>query len=147
MSRSDTIQGIIENFSRLSHSNLRRHHAYRHHFGGDIDLSPAQIGVMHAISHHRKMTTNKMAEAMGVTKSAISQVAEPLVKEGFLERVVDEADRRIAHLSVTHKGHRLMRVFKKHAIENSRDALEALTDEELDLLHNLSQKLINQNQK
>ena len=142
MSRSDTIQGIIENFSRLSHSNLRSHHACRHHFGGDIDLSPAQIGVMHAISHHRKITTNKIAEAMGVTKSAVSQVTEPLVKEGFLERIVDETDRRIAHLSVTHKGHRLMRVFKKHAIENSRGALEALTDEELELLHNLSQKML-----
>jgi DNA-binding MarR family transcriptional regulator len=147
MSRSDTIQGIIENFSRLSHSNLKKHHACRHRFGGDTDLSPAQIGVMHAISHHRKMTTNKMAEAMGVTKSAISQVAEPLVKEGFLERIVDENDRRIAHLSVTHKGHKLMHIFKKHAVENSRDALEALTDEELELLHGLSQKMLNKQSK
>jgi DNA-binding MarR family transcriptional regulator len=98
---------------------------------------------MHAISHHHKMTTNKMAEAMGVTKSAISQVAEPLVKEGLLERVVDENDRRIAHLSVTHKGHKLMHVFKKYAVEDSRDALEALTDKELETLHKLSQKIIN----
>jgi hypothetical protein len=40
-----------------------------------------------------------------------------------------------------------MRTLKKHAIEHIRFTLETLTDEELELLHNLSQKMINQNQK
>lgn len=147
MSRSDTIQGIIENFSHLSHSNSRMRHGCRHRLDSSVDLSPAQIGILHAISHHQKMTTNKIAEVMGVSKSAVSQLTEPLVKEDLLARSIDHNDRRIAHLSVTHKGHRFMRTLKKHAIEHIRITLETLTDEELELLHNLSQKIVNNTAK
>jgi DNA-binding MarR family transcriptional regulator len=144
MSRADLVQGIIENFSRLSHSGGKRHRLCTRRLGG-VELSPAQIGVMHAISHHRIMTTNKIAESIGVTKSAVSQVAEPLVKEGLLERTTDLQDRRIAHLSVTHKGHRLMHLAKRHAVEDAREAFDALSDDELKLLLELSQKIAKQN--
>jgi len=144
MSRADLVQGIIENFSRLSHTGGRRHRMCAHRFGG-VELSPAQIGVMHAISHHRIMTTNKIAESMGVTKSAVSQVTEPLVREGLIIRQADHRDRRIAHLSVTHKGHRIMRLAKKHAFEDVREAFDVLTDNELEVLHDLSKKMSNKN--
>ena len=142
MSRADLVQGIVENFSRLSHSGGKRHRLCAHRLSG-IELSPAQIGVMHAISHHRIMTTNKIAESMGVTKSAVSQVTEPLVKEGLITRKPDRQDRRIAHLSVTLKGHRLMHMAKRHAIENAREAFDALSEDELKLLLELSQKMLN----
>lgn len=142
MSRADLVQGIIENFSRLSHSGGRRHRVCTHRFGG-VELSPAQIGVMHAISHHRIMTTNKIAESIGVTKSAVSQVTEPLVKEGLITREADHRDRRIAHLSVTHKGHRLMHMAKRHTVEDAREAFGALSEDELRLLLELSQKMLN----
>lgn len=84
---------------------------------------------------------------MGITKSAVSQVTEPLVAKGLLSRDTDSNDRRIAHLSVTHKGHRLMRMAKRYAIEDIRETFETLNDNELKLLHDLSQKMANQNQK
>jgi DNA-binding MarR family transcriptional regulator len=89
------------------------------------------------------MTTNKIAESIGVTKSAVSQVTEPLVKEGLITREADHRDRRIAHLSVTHKGHRLMHMAKKHAVEDAREAFDALNEDELKLLLELSQKMLN----
>jgi len=61
---------------------------------------------------------------MGVTKQAVSQSVEMLVRRGYLERGRDPSDRRRVSLSLTERGHAAGRAGKA-AIEQVDQELEA----------------------
>jgi ribosomal protein S18 acetylase RimI-like enzyme/DNA-binding transcriptional ArsR family regulator len=54
-------------------------------------------------------TVGEIAEAIGQTHSAVSQLADRLTRDGWLRAVVDRADRRLRRLSLTAKADAALR--------------------------------------
>ena len=49
----------------------------------------------------RRLISTQLAQLLGITRSAVSQIVNRLEGEGILRRVPDEVDRKIAYIEVT----------------------------------------------
>lgn len=49
----------------------------------------------------RRLISTQLAQLLGVTRSAVSQIVNRLEGEGILRRVPDEVDRKIAYIELT----------------------------------------------
>ena len=49
----------------------------------------------------RRLISTQLAKLLGVTRSAISQIVNRLEKDGVVQRVADDVDRKIAYIELT----------------------------------------------
>lgn len=105
--------------------------------------SPAQMELIHIISSQGPVTVKDIAEAMGVSGSAVTQFADPLVKAGLVERAHDKEDRRIVRIQLSEDGRKRHSMLEMHGREHIAGMFEPLTDEELLTLRDLHRKIIN----
>lgn len=70
-------------------------------------LQPVQFEALHYLSVCNRYSDTPMAvtEYLGQTKGSVSQTLKVLEKKGLIEKVRDEGDKRVAHLSLTKAGY------------------------------------------
>ncbi len=49
----------------------------------------------------KRLISTQLAELLGVTRSAISQIVNRLEEQGILQRVADKTDKKIAYIEIT----------------------------------------------
>ncbi len=134
MGKAELIQEIVENLARCQrpsmHSGLQNH-----------GLSPAQMGMLYMIFYHREVSPKDIADNLGITKSAVTQLLDPLVEKDLVQRHNDPRDRRIIRLGITTKGKRLIRQWTKLKYAGIRSALDSLETQELERFNQLCQKM------
>ncbi len=89
-------------FRRAYHS-LRRLRA-RETQGGDGEPGNAQYELLVRLAEEGPLTAGTLAERLSVKPSTISQMVEPLVAAGFVERRRSERDRRLVLIELTESG-------------------------------------------
>lgn len=57
--------------------------------------------VLRAKYEGKRLISTQLATLLGVTRSAVSQIVNRLEKEGVVQRVPDDVDRKIAYIEVT----------------------------------------------
>lgn len=57
--------------------------------------------VLSAEYEGKRLISTRIADILGVTRSAVSQIVNKLEKDGVVKRVPDEVDRKIAYIEVT----------------------------------------------
>ena len=107
----------------------------------EFNLHPAQIGLLHFVKHRGSTTMKDIAEAMGTTPSAATQLIEGIVKTGYLVRKRDPHDRRIVHLKLSAKGTDKFEKFRKDHFVIMRKLLSPLSDRELATLIAIQKKM------
>jgi DNA-binding MarR family transcriptional regulator len=133
MDKETLIQGIIESLAKCQRPGLTA--SWR-----KSGLSHAQVGMLYLLHYHNSASVKEAADFLGITKSAVTQLAGPLASKGLLVRQEDPADRRIVRLSLTAKGAQALKSVAKHKFDGLRTALENLNGYEIKNLHNLLQK-------
>ena len=58
----------------------------------------------------KRLISTQLAQLLGVTRSAISQIVNRLEKSGVIQRVADDVDRKIAYIEVTEE---ILSTYKK----------------------------------
>lgn len=106
-----------------------------------LGLSHAQMGMLFMLFHHREANAKQIAEFLGISKSAISQLLDPLVDKKLVSRQVNPKDRRIVRLSLTSEGLGLLKKLNKLKFAGIRSALDSLSSKELDQLAALHRKM------
>jgi DNA-binding MarR family transcriptional regulator len=134
MSKDDQIQSIIECLSKIQRPVLSTRWK-------EIGLSHAQVGMLYLLSHHKQSNVKQTADFLGISKSAVTQLADPLESKGLISRSNDQADRRIVWLSLTPSGSKVLKTIAKHKFDGLRSALETISADELDSLHRIYTKL------
>jgi DNA-binding MarR family transcriptional regulator len=134
MKREDLVQQIVEGLAR---SQRPAAPTVWKSFG----LSHAQVGMLFMLHYHRQASPKQIADFLGVSKSAISQLLDPLVDKGLVSRQPDIKDRRIIRLSLTPKGLQLLKKMHRLKFAGIRSALNSLDTKELSQLANLQTKL------
>ncbi|HET9722118.1 MAG TPA: MarR family transcriptional regulator [Candidatus Saccharimonadales bacterium] len=134
MPKERLIQEIIENLARCQRPALSP-------VWQKIGLSRAQLSMLYLLAYHSDVSVKQISEYLGVTKSAVTQLLEPLVEKKFVSRRTDQDDRRIARLSLTPKGHEILKLMAKYKFVGLRAALESLNTKELEQLHKLHKKM------
>jgi DNA-binding MarR family transcriptional regulator len=91
-----------------------------------VDLPLAQLRVC-TVLHGGPRTMSDLGRELGVSLSAITQIADRLERAGLVARTAKGADRRVRRLELTDRGEKMMRLHEGARLQRMSAALEHLT--------------------
>jgi DNA-binding MarR family transcriptional regulator len=99
----------------------------------DFDITVEQF---HILRHVRRGTgsISELATAKNISRPAISQAVEVLVKKGLLTRVQSTQDRRFVELALTEAGNNLLDTVFKETRDWMKERMSTLSADELDTI-------------
>ena len=138
MDRQKQIETIFHNFHAIrrafSHGNMFSHRRF------GVTITQASILMM--LMHEGRKTMGEIAEALGVSKGAATQLLEGLITKGFVERTQDEDDKRIFYVSLSRKGRLHFRHVKNRGGRQITQLFDLLDDTELQQIEAITTKLV-----
>lgn len=105
------------------------------------DVTVAEWSFMRALYDLESTPPSALAESMGMTKGAISKLAERLVAKGLVDRAESQQDKRVHSLSLTAAGRAKIPVLASLADTNDAEFFGVLTKEEREALDRLLKAL------
>lgn len=102
-----------------------------------FDITVEQFHVLRFV--RRGMSISELAVAKNISRPAISQAVDALVKKGLLVREQSQKDRRYVSLSLTDKGNALLDEVFKDTREWMNGLLKELGEDELQTLNQAMQ--------
>lgn len=94
------------------------------------DVTVAEWSFMRALYNQEPTPPSVLADRMGMTKGAISKLAERLVAKGLVERAESQEDKRAHKLSLTAEGQARIPILASLADRNDSEFFGVLTKEE-----------------
>ncbi len=91
-----------------------------------LDLPIRQLRICLVLSAHSG-SMSEISREVGISLSAMTQVADRLERAGLVERVFQGTDRRVRHLQLTERGRQLMRGHQETQLARMANLLERLT--------------------
>jgi DNA-binding MarR family transcriptional regulator len=113
----------IQVFTRRSMQSFAR-------WMNESGLSNSQIGALMRLYYHGNCRISGMADDLGVTNAAASQMVERLVSMQLLERTEDLDDRRVKQVSLSPYGLALLKEGLDARLDWMKDLNERLLEEE-----------------
>jgi len=110
------------------------------HFS-EIGLSVSQFGALEALYHLGPLFQKDLASKILKSTGNITMVVDNLEKQGLVDRVRDENDRRHYSVRITEKGAALIRSFFPGHVARIVDEMGALTRSEQEELDRLCRKV------
>jgi DNA-binding MarR family transcriptional regulator len=110
----------LDAFSSALLDFLRATRRMRGRFGDEGELSLSQYHLLEPLIGGERLATCELALAAGVTAPTATRMLSGLEREGLIERVPCEADRRVVHVVLTEDGRE--RVLAKRARGDARRA-------------------------
>ena len=126
----------METMRRLS---IGSHGMFQH---CKTSFTRAQLGVLMMMRYHGLQTTTDIAEQLGISSSATTQIVNGLVKSRIIRRMNSPRDRRKVLLYITNHGQALLEKTKLALQERLTELLTPLTNAELEELTRLQKKMI-----
>ena len=87
----------------VEESMHRSMHAFIRH-NRQSSLSLSQTNSLFRLYHHGASPVSDLADHLGVTMAAVSQLLAPLEESGLIQRTEDPEDRRVKMIALTEKG-------------------------------------------
>src|SRR3954471_2901728 len=108
-------------------------HALRHVRREDpaTGLSAARLSALSVLVFGGPRTLGELAAAEQVRPATMTRIAQSLVEDGYARRETDTADRRVARLSATPKGRKVMQQGRGRRVEKLSLLLARLSKEEV----------------
>jgi DNA-binding MarR family transcriptional regulator len=91
------------------------------------ELPLAQLRVCRVLLSNGLQSISGISRELGVSLSAITQIADRLERAHLVRRVTEDNDRRIRCLQLTARGEKLLRLHDEERIRRMEAALEQLT--------------------
>jgi DNA-binding MarR family transcriptional regulator len=107
----------------------------------DEGVTVAEWSVMRALHNVDAMAPSALAQSMGMTKGAISKLADRLLDKGLLQRTDNPDDRRAHALSLTRAGRDMVPTLAKLADRNDAEYFGILTRDEHETLDRILKTL------
>lgn len=93
---SDLISGFVREFRLLEKDEISCY-----------GVTISQQYVVQELARAGKLTMNELSERMSVATSTMTRIIDNLVRDGIIERIRDEQDRRIVQVALTNRGGKL----------------------------------------
>lgn len=97
----------------------------------DIGLFKTHYGIIYLLDKFPVMTMSDFSDRLGLPKPRVTLIIDKLVKEDIVKREFDENDRRIINIAITENGKHILEIMKKQKIENMKNMLSVLEDNEI----------------
>ncbi len=101
MSGEDEFLSLLRDW--METSTHRSIHAFIRH-NRESKLSLSQVNTLIRLYHHGPSSVNDLAHHLGITKAAVSQLLDQLVKTGYVLRSTNPEDRRVKLMALTAEG-------------------------------------------
>jgi len=136
LSKTDVFQLIrtIELFT--NEAIIRWNKSFEHSIG----ISP--ILVLSELHQKGPQKQTVLANNLGYTPGAMTNIANRLVKHGFAERKYNENDRRNVLLEITEKGNSILIEAQKKGQQVRAELFQVLTEEEMNQFLAIHKKLV-----
>jgi DNA-binding MarR family transcriptional regulator len=95
-----------------------------------VRISPAGLGVLRVLLEHDGLKSSEVAARGMTSPGTTTTVVSTLVREGYVERRPDPADRRVVRLHVTDKGKAACQEYLTLAGPRWRNAFDFVTEED-----------------
>ena len=93
-------------------------------------ITPSQWGVVMLIGQRGKVSMKDVAKVLHMTSSAVTQLVDGLVENGYVEREESAEDRRTVMLALTKKTKKQVAKMKGHMVKRFLEVFDVLTDKE-----------------
>jgi DNA-binding MarR family transcriptional regulator len=123
---SGSVEGILNDFAEQM-SGLMIDHYQRHL--AELELTLPQAHALR-ILRRAPLTTGRLAEELGISAPALTQLTDRLARKELIERRASEGDRRCVIVALTAKGTSLVDEFRARRGEAFSEALACLTESE-----------------
>jgi DNA-binding MarR family transcriptional regulator len=130
MEKVELINEIIELLRKADRSRRQ----YELDIWMSLNLTIAQLKSLFYISNQRSTNLKKLSVALGVTPTNTTGIVDRLVKQGLVNRIVNDKDRRMLLLRATGKGEELVANLRKRRSGYMAKVLERMNMDELAIL-------------
>ncbi|MET4559559.1 DNA-binding MarR family transcriptional regulator [Lysinibacillus parviboronicapiens] len=128
---------LIHMIEQMNNANIIR---FTKAFPYPLGISP--ILVLNELHSNGPQKQAELAETIGYTKGAMTNIAEKLVKLGLAERLYDQADRRTIRLMITNEGEKALVKAQSIGKEVFIQLFEVLNEEEIAQYLLIQEKLV-----
>jgi MarR family transcriptional regulator, organic hydroperoxide resistance regulator len=104
-------------------------------------ITSSQWMALAIVMRKRNLNITELAETLGVTASAATQLVDELVTKGYLVREDKTGDRRMLLLSLSNKCKKKIGDMKARKMDRFAHIFDALTTKELEKYANLNKKI------
>jgi DNA-binding MarR family transcriptional regulator len=115
-----------ERVEALFHSVLSRFISIPAKHTPPAETTVAQAKALMILDLNGVQSVRRLAESLGVSSAAASELVDRLVRAGHVRRDRSEHDRRLVELSLTGKGRQLLARFTKMRMEKARRLLTVI---------------------
>ncbi len=109
-------------------------------------VTVAEWVFLRALYDAGRVAPSKLAEGMGMTKGAISKLADRLLEKSLIERRANTTDKRAHSIELTQKGKTIVPRLAALADENDRVFFGALTSDERRQLSRLLRRIVTEHE-
>lgn len=81
-----------------------------------FNLSPSQVFALQELEH-RILTIGELADRLFLERSTVSRLVDSMTKGGFVNRILNEENRREVLVSLTEKGQRSLQQVREQSIQ------------------------------
>jgi DNA-binding MarR family transcriptional regulator len=105
-------------------------------------ISPPQMRLLFFINHKERTTTTEIAQVMGITAGAVTQLLDPLVEQSIITKTKDVHDKRTSHIEIGDEGKKRFQQIKQEHLKSMLPMFEVFSDEDLQTMVRLQKKLV-----
>jgi DNA-binding MarR family transcriptional regulator len=91
-----------------------------------VELPVGQMRMMRLLAN-KAWTPSNLGEELGLSVSAVTQMANRLESIGYVDRTEDPSDRRVKHLTLTTVGRELMSVRREQRVHRLESVLSRMS--------------------
>lgn len=140
MDRKKLIGTIVDRL-HIIHQNVKSDRMERSRHGGCLPITGCIT--LHLIDKSHKITIKKIAELLGVTGSAATQIVNELQAAGLIQKTQNPNDKRSFILTKTPAGQKMSDRMCEEMIVDFEPVFANLTDTELQTYAALTEKMSN----
>lgn len=99
------------------------------------ELTMPQSVIAFTLIKFGKMKISDLSDRVNLSNSTVSGIVDRLEKQGYVERVRSEEDRRTVYVNVTDEFQEIHKGFHKNMVKNFEDMLSSGTPEQMEKIN------------
>ncbi len=132
---------MVEEITEALYSIRRKIAAEMHHLSDEMQITHPQWIVLHHVKKSGIINIKDLANLLGITSSAATQIVDGLVKKELLIRRRNEEDRRILNIELSGKAISRFKSIKSTSFNTLAALFDVLDDKELKDYRDLNNKI------
>lgn len=116
--------------------------AYYNSFLGELGLKITQFSVLRSLWYMKSTSQKELEKVLLVDQATLTRSLQPLIRQGYIDRVPDANDRRVMMCSLSSSGKALYKDAEKRWKQAQKSVEEKLGKETMTQLINASEALI-----